>query len=63
VHQVVLAPVGEHSAKPEEARRRIARLFPGPYLELYGRKDRKQVPGWTRWGNELSPYEMLAAAE
>jgi N6-adenosine-specific RNA methylase IME4 len=50
VHQVVMAPVGEHSAKPEEVRRRIERLFPGPYLELYGRKP---VPGWTVWGNEI----------
>jgi N6-adenosine-specific RNA methylase IME4 len=32
VHQIVIAPVGEHSAKPEEMRRRIERLFPGPYL-------------------------------
>ena len=50
VHQIVLAPVGEHSAKPEEVRRRIERLFAGPYLELYGRK---LVPGWTVWGNEI----------
>jgi len=50
VHQVVLAPVGDHSAKPDEVRRRIERLFPGPYLELYGRKP---VDGWTVWGNEI----------
>jgi N6-adenosine-specific RNA methylase IME4 len=50
VHQVVLAPVGEHSAKPEEVRHRIERLVAGPYLELYGRKP---VPGWTVWGNEI----------
>jgi N6-adenosine-specific RNA methylase IME4 len=50
VHQVVFAPVGEHSAKPEEVRRRIERLFAGPYLELYGRKP---VAGWTVWGNEI----------
>jgi N6-adenosine-specific RNA methylase IME4 len=50
VHQVVMAPVGEHSEKPDEVRRRIERLFPGPYLELYGRKP---VPGWTVWGNEI----------
>jgi N6-adenosine-specific RNA methylase IME4 len=31
VHQVVLAPVGEHSVKPEEVRRRIERLFAGPF--------------------------------
>jgi N6-adenosine-specific RNA methylase IME4 len=53
-HQVVMAPVGEHSAKPEEVRRRIERLFPGPYLELYGRK---LVPGWDVWGNEVPRAE------
>ncbi len=50
VRQVVIAPVGEHSEKPEEVRRRIERLYPGPYLELFGRK---AVPGWTVWGNEI----------
>ena len=47
VHQVVFAPVGEHSEKPDEVRRRIERLLPGPYLELYGRK---QVDGWCVCG-------------
>jgi N6-adenosine-specific RNA methylase IME4 len=37
VRQVVVAPVGEHSEKPEEVRRRIERLYRGPYLELFGR--------------------------
>jgi N6-adenosine-specific RNA methylase IME4 len=61
VHQVVMAPVGEHSEKPAEVRRRIERLFPGPYLELYGRK---LIPGWTCWGNEIprSQSRMTAAA-
>ena len=36
--------------EPEEVRRRIERLLPGPYLELYGRK---QVEGWCVWGNEV----------
>jgi N6-adenosine-specific RNA methylase IME4 len=50
VHQIILAPVGEHSAKPEEVRRRIERLLGGPYLELY---TRNPVDGWTCWGNEI----------
>ncbi|PWT79157.1 MAG: adenine methyltransferase, partial [Chloroflexi bacterium] len=50
VHQVVIASVAEHSAKPEEVRRRIERLLIGDYLELYARKE---VPGWTTWGNEV----------
>ena len=51
VHQIVMAPLGEHSAKPEEVRRRIERLLDGPYLELYARK---ATDGWTCWGNEIS---------
>jgi N6-adenosine-specific RNA methylase IME4 len=58
VHQVVIAPVDEHSEKPEEVRRRIMRLFPGPYLELYGRK---LVPGWTVWGNEIQRVQFWTA--
>jgi N6-adenosine-specific RNA methylase IME4 len=57
VHQVVTAPVGEHSAKPQEVRQRIERLFAGPYLELYGRN---VVPGWDVWGNEI-PRDRFAA--
>jgi N6-adenosine-specific RNA methylase IME4 len=60
VQQIVLAPVGEHSAKPEEVRRRIERLFAGPYLELYGRKP---VPGSTVWGNEIKRDQFREAAE
>jgi N6-adenosine-specific RNA methylase IME4 len=51
VHQVIMAPVGEHSAKPAEAHERIERLLAGPYLELFARAER---PGWTTWGNEIS---------
>jgi N6-adenosine-specific RNA methylase IME4 len=50
VREIVMAPVGEHSEKPEETRRRVERLFSGPYLELYARRT---VPGWRRWGDEI----------
>jgi N6-adenosine-specific RNA methylase IME4 len=50
VNQVVLAPVGEHSEKPDEVYRLIEQLFPGPYLELFARRERKN---WTTWGNEI----------
>jgi N6-adenosine-specific RNA methylase IME4 len=52
VHSVIQAPVGEHSAKPDEVYRRIERLYPGPYLELFARRPRS---GWMTWGNELPP--------
>jgi N6-adenosine-specific RNA methylase IME4 len=54
VHQVIMAPVGEHSVKPEEARSRIERLYPGPYLELFARRP---VENWMTWGNEIEPPE------
>jgi N6-adenosine-specific RNA methylase IME4 len=60
VHQVIMAPVGEHSAKPEEVRHRIERLLPGPYLELFGRKP---VPGWTTWGNEIARNQFRTVAD
>lgn len=54
LHQVIIAPVGAHSEKPDEAYRRIERLFPGPYLELFGRKPREN---WMVWGDELPPLK------
>ena len=60
VHQIILAPVGEHSAKPEEVRRRVERLFAGPYLELYGRQP---IAGWTVFGNEINRKTFGEAAE
>jgi N6-adenosine-specific RNA methylase IME4 len=59
VHQVVVAPVGAHSAKPDEVARRIERLYPGPRLELFARKSRD---GWTTWGNEIPPLDAGWAA-
>jgi N6-adenosine-specific RNA methylase IME4 len=50
VHQVVIAPVGAHSTKPEQVRNRIERLLAGPYLEIFARR---RAAGWTVWGNEL----------
>jgi hypothetical protein len=52
VHQIVIAPRTGHSEKPEEVARRIERLYPGPYLELFARKQRE---GWRTWGNEVPP--------
>jgi N6-adenosine-specific RNA methylase IME4 len=43
VRMLVDAPVGQHSEKPEEVRRRIERLVAGPYVELFARRS---APGW-----------------
>lgn len=40
-----------HSAKPEEAYRRIERVSPGPRLE-----------GWDVWGNEIASEVLVGDA-
>lgn len=47
-----------HSAKPEEAYRRIERVSPGPRLEMFARQPRD---GWDVWGNEVETADRGAA--
>lgn len=55
---LIVAPVREHSVKPQALHAKVEALYAGPYLELFARR---LVPGWTTWGNE-APL-MTAAAE
>ncbi len=51
VHQVIEAPVEEHSKKPDETRDRIVALLGDvPRIELFARQ---RVEGWDCWGNEI----------
>jgi len=43
-------PLQDHSHKPEEQFAIIERCSPGPYLELFARRNQ---PGWDAWGNEI----------
>lgn len=59
VREVILAPVREHSRKPEEARNRIER-YVGPDIriaELFARSTRH---GWDCWGAETTKFETAA---
>lgn len=58
VDQLITAPRGAHSEKPEEAAARIERLVGGPYLELFARRSRD---GWSRWGNEIDKLDEEGA--
>ncbi len=59
VQSVVVAPIGEHSAKPVEVHRRIERLFGDvPRIELFARRKRK---GWDHWGNQVESDVELNA--
>lgn len=51
VHQVICAPVEQHSKKPDIVRERIVELMGDlPRVELFARQT---VPGWDAWGNEV----------
>lgn len=51
VDQVLVAPVGKHSAKPHEFRHRIERLFGDvPRLEMFARTS---SAGWDSWGDQV----------
>lgn len=50
VPSVFDAPVGKHSAKPDEFYDIVERLYAGPYCELFARRHRE---GWTCFGDEL----------
>jgi N6-adenosine-specific RNA methylase IME4 len=57
VKQIIIAPVGSHSAKPAEVRERIVRLMGDlPRIELFARQ---RVEGWDAWGNEVESTIQL----
>lgn len=51
IRQMVSVMRGKHSAKPDEVRLRIEKMFPTQKkLELFARK---RAPGWTAWGEAV----------
>ncbi len=52
VRSVFTAKAGPHSEKPGAFYQLVEELSPGPYLELFGRRQRQ---GWTVLGSELEP--------
>ena len=55
---VVVAPRRGHSQKPEAFYDLVERVSPGPYLELFARRNRL---GWSAWGSEcLTDVEMTS---
>jgi N6-adenosine-specific RNA methylase IME4 len=53
VREVILAPVREHSRKPDEIFIRIERYCAGPYLELFARTRRAN---WDAWGDQVNMF-------
>lgn len=51
VRELIVAPVREHSHKPDEQYERIEAFCEGPYLEMFARQQHK---GWCAVGDERS---------
>ena len=59
VRSVLMAPVREHSRKPEEAYTAARALIPdGRAADIFGRQAR---PGWDTWGNEAAKFDEVPA--
>lgn len=61
--QLIVAPVREHSRKPDDQYTRIEAMFgpadvPGRYIEFFSRTTR---PGWAAWGNEVGKFPQVSA--
>lgn len=53
IQQVILAPLREHSRKPDEQWSRIDELYPqGPKLEMFARPSTARPAEWDVWGLE-----------
>lgn len=55
VRNLIVTPLARHSAKPEEMQDRVELLTGGTYLEMFARRQR---PGWTCIGYELSGNDI-----
>jgi N6-adenosine-specific RNA methylase IME4 len=63
VLSVIMAPVREHSRKPEEQYAKIERLYPyGAYLELFAHHQRPAGMCWAMRGRLPSPLAVTAVA-
>ncbi len=57
VRNLIVAPVREHSRKPDQMRSDVESMFAGPYVELFARET---APGWSSWGNQVGKFDTEA---
>lgn len=58
IREEIIAPVREHSRKPDEAYARIEQFCAGPYADVFARQRR---PAWDAYGNEPDKFSRSAA--
>lgn len=55
VRNLILAPVREHSRKPDQMHRDCEALWPGPRCELFARETREN---WHAWGDQTDRFSQ-----
>ena len=60
VRNLIVAPLREHSRKPDQMHRDLERLYPGPRCELFARQRR---PGWDVFGNQIDKFSQPTTGE
>ncbi len=56
VHQIIMAPLREHSRKPDDQYHRINRLYPeSKKIEMFARSRNE---GFDVWGNEVDKFDI-----
>ena len=59
VRNLIVAPVREHSRKPDEMRAMCEQLWDGPFIELFARQS---AAGWRSWGNQIDKFDEKTPA-
>lgn len=54
IRNLIIAPVREHSRKPDEMRKICRDMSDGPYVELFARE---RAPGWDSFGLEVEKFD------
>lgn len=61
VRNLVVAPIREHSRKPDGLRADLERMFPAlPRVELFARV---ATPGWAAWGDQVERFTPMSAGD
>jgi len=55
VRNLIVAPIREHSRKPDGMHAICESLWDGPRAELFARESR---PGWDTWGNQATRFDL-----
>lgn len=53
-HFKMICKAGQHSRKPDVFYEKVEAMSPGPYIDIFSRKNRS---GWDAWGDEIGKFD------